>query len=212
MSEINNLKLRNRVVKVHENDEDYEELEDTENEEDFSKNKKNKNKYYENLNINSNTYTKRPRRNSESDIYYYKILERSKHDNYFKNQNKKKQIEIVSKEDEIYNYFDTEIPIRYKILYSSLSISSKSLIMQKIDTFEMMCPSDSEYNKLNKWFKGLSQIPFDNYIKLPVKLSDGDIKIQKFLYDSYEILKKTIHGQNNAKNKIFSPPKKIEEK
>ena len=209
MSEIKNLKLRNRIVTVNESDEDYEaedteEIEDSENEEHLPKNKKNKyngNKY--NQNINVNTYTKRPRRNSESDVYYYKIIERSKHDNYFRSQNKKKQIEILSKEDEIYNYFDSEIPIRYKILYSSLSISSKSLIIQKIDTFEMMNPSDSEYNKLNKWFKGLSQIPFDNYIKLPVKLSDGDIKIQKFLYDSYEILKKTIHGQNNAKNKIM---------
>jgi ATP-dependent Lon protease len=219
MSKINNLKLRNRIVTVNgkallgtaESDEDYEEEEtkdeDTENEEDFPKNKKNKNnrnndnKY--NQNINSYSNSKRPRRNSESDVYYYKILERSKYDKYFKNQNKKKQIEILSKEDEIYNYFDSEIPIRYKILYSSLSISSKSLIIQKIDSFEMMCPSDSEYNKLNKWFKGLSQIPFDNYIKLPVKLSDGDVKIHKFLYDSYEILKKTIHGQNNAKNKIM---------
>jgi ATP-dependent Lon protease len=219
MSKINSIKLRSRVVNVQESDEDYneneheiedeidDEIEDTENEEDLPKNNKNKNKnkYYENLNTNINSYTnsKRPRRNSESDVYYYKILERSKYDKYFKNQNKKKQIEILNKEDEIYNYFNTEIPIRYKILYSSLSIASKSLIIQKIDSFELMCPSDSEYNKLNKWFKGLSQIPFDNYIKLPVKLSDSDIKIQNFLYDSYEILKKTIHGQNNAKNKIM---------
>ena len=62
---------------------------------------------------------------------------------------------------------------------------------------------DSEYSKLNKWFKGLSQIPFDNHVLMPVSINDSDVKIQKFLFDSYEILKNTIYGQNNAKNKIM---------
>ena len=143
------------------------------------------------------------RRNSESDLYYYKIKERSKYDIYFKKLKKEKQIDILDKEDEIYNYFNTEIPIRYKILYSSLSISTKALIIQKIDMFELMIPSDSEYNKLNRWFKGLSQIPFDNYVNIPVSIKDGDSKIQNFLFLSYEILQKTICGQIEAKNKIM---------
>ena len=146
--------------------------------------------------------SKRRRRNSESDIYY-KISERSKHDEYFKKQNKTKQIDILDKENEIYNYFHTKTPIRYKILYSSLPIGTKSLILQKIDIFELMDPSDSEYNKLNKWFKGLSQIPFDNYVNMPVSIKDGSPKIQKFLVESYEILRKTIYGQLEAKNKIM---------
>ena len=154
-------------------------------------------------NNSSEDFEKKKRRNSESDIYYYKILERSKYDDYFKNQNKEKQIEILDKENEIYNYFNSEIPLRYKVLYSNLSISIKSLIIQKIDLFEEMSPSDNEYNKLNKWFKGLSQIPFDNYIKLPVSLKDTNTVIQQFLFDSYEILKNTIYGQLEAKNKIM---------
>jgi len=147
--------------------------------------------------------SKKKRRNSESDLYFYKIKERSRHDSYFKNQDKIKQIEILDKEDEIYNYYNTEIPIRYKILYSSLSLGTKSLIIQKIDMYETMHTSDNEYNKLTKWFKGLSQIPFDNYVQMPVLLKDGDSKIQEFLFNSYEILKKTIYGQLDAKNKIM---------
>jgi ATP-dependent Lon protease len=161
--------------------------------------KKNKKKHF----LNIENLEKKKRRNSESDIYYYKILERSKHDNYFKKQNKDKQIEILDKENEIYNYFNSEIPIRYKILYSTLPIATKSLIIQKIDLFESMMTTDNEYSKLNKWFKGLSQIPFDNYIYMPVSLNDDDIKIQKFLFNSYEILKNTIYGQLEAKNKIM---------
>ena len=156
-----------------------------------------------NIIMNENNDLKRKRRNSESDLYDYKIRERCKYDEYFKNQNRKSQIEILEKEDEIYNYFATDIPIRYKILYSNLPNATKLLILQKIDLFENTKPSDSEYNKMNKWLKGLSQIPFGNYINMPVSLNDGDVKIQKFLYDSYETLKKTIYGQIEAKNKIM---------
>jgi len=146
---------------------------------------------------------KRKRRNSDGDLHYYKIMERSRYDDYFKNQDKDRQIDILNKENEIYNYFKTDIPIRYKILYSSLPLSTKSLIIQKIDVFDLMDPNDGEYNKLNKWFKGLSQIPFDNYIYMPVSIKDSNTKIQTFLSKSYQILQKTIYGQNEAKNKIM---------
>ena len=174
--------------------------ENNENNENNEKNIKLITKRINNDYINNN---KRKRRNSENDIYYYKILERSKYDSYFKKQNKDTQIEILDKENEIYNYFNSEVPIRYKILCSSLPIATKSLIIQKIDLFEEMNITDTEYSKLNKWFKGLSQIPFDNYIYMPVSIKDNDIKIQNFLFDSYQILKNTIYGQLEAKNKIM---------
>jgi ATP-dependent Lon protease len=149
------------------------------------------------------TENKRQRRNSESDIYHFKIVERSKHDSYFKKQNKERQIEILDKELEIYNYYNNDIPIRYKILYSSLPIPTKSLIIQRIDIFEQMEHNDNEYSKLNNWFKGLSQIPFDNYVTMPITIKDGDLKIQSFLKESYDILRNTMYGQYEAKNKIM---------
>jgi ATP-dependent Lon protease len=158
---------------------------------------------FENKKIQENNNLKRKRTNSESDIYNLKIKERSRYDKYFRKQNVSKQIEILIKEEEVYNYYHTEIPLRYKILYSNLPISTKSLIIQKIDMYEEMDPGESEYNKLTKWFNGLSQIPFDSYILMPVKISDGLGKIQNFLQTSYEILKKTIYGQLEAKNKIM---------
>jgi len=151
----------------------------------------------------SSKIVKRQRRNSESDMYYYKIKDRSKFDEYFRTQSKKKQIEILDKEDEIYNYFNSEIPIRYKILFSGLPLGTKSLIIQNIDNFESMHTSDTEYYKLSKWLKGLSQIPFDLFVKMPVSIKDGDSKIQNFLSKSFNILKETIYGQNEVKNKIM---------
>ena len=173
--------------------------EDDKDDEDKSNNK-NKRKIDTNEVFDNNV--KRKRSNSESDIYY-KIRERCKTDNYFKNLNKTKQLEILEKENSIYNYFDNETPIRYKILYSTLPLSTKSLIIQKIDCFENMDIYDSEYSKLGQWLNSLSKIPFDNYVKMPVALNDGQSKIQSFLYNSYNILQKTIYGQYNAKNKIM---------
>ena len=145
----------------------------------------------------------RNRSNSESDLYHYKIQKRSKIDDYFKRQNREKQIDILTKENEIYNYFNSETPLRYKILYSNLPIQTKSLIINKIDSFEQMDVSNSEYTKLNKWLNGLSLIPFDTYISMPVSIIDNDVNIKTFLIKSYDILEKTIYGQQDAKNKIM---------
>ena len=175
---------------------DDEEYSDNDN----NLNKKNKKKVKNSEEFNFSQ--KRKRSNSENDIYY-KIRERSQNDEYFKKLNKNKQIEILQKEHEVYNYFQSKTPIRYKILYSTLPMSTKSLIMQRIDLFESMTPYDSEYNKISKWLNSLSIIPFDNYVKMPVSLNDGQSKIQSFLYESYKILNSTIYGQSGAKNKIM---------
>ncbi len=145
----------------------------------------------------------RKRRNSEGDIYALKIKERSYYDEYFKNQSRERQIQIIDKEIEISNYHNTNVPIRYKILFSSLPIPTKSMILQKIDSYENMEEHDNEYNKMTKWINGLSRIPFDKYITLPISIKDGNAKVQEFLFNSYEILQKTIYGQNDAKNKIM---------
>jgi ATP-dependent Lon protease len=190
---------KNKIKKTNKNedrDSSYSEEED----EDYIDNKKSDNQEKK---IVYNFPETKIRRNSEGDLYGTQIRERSKHDLYFKRQKRDKQIDILDKEHEIYNYFYSDTPLRYKIIYSNLSLSMKSLILQKIDMHEMMDKTENEYNKLTKWLNGLAQIPFDNYVKMPVFISDGDKKIQTFLYNSYEILKNTIYGQNDAKNKIM---------
>jgi ATP-dependent Lon protease len=154
-------------------------------------------------NIENDNLKKRKRGNSEVDYYSFKIKERSKYDEYFRFLAKNKQIEILDKEDEIYNYNKQETPLRYKIILSTLPIATKSLIIQKIDMYESIEPESSEYNKLSKWILGLSQIPFDNYIIMPVSMNSEELKIQEYLFKSYQILNDTIYGQYNAKNKIM---------
>ncbi len=140
------------------------------------------------------------RRRSNSDISDYTI---QNHDPFFYTLNKKQQIEILNKENELLKHNDNEMPLRYKILLSELPISTKSLIIQKLDQFNKMNEETSEYNKLLKWINGLSMIPFNKYIIMPVSLNNSEFEIQEYLYNSYKILNNTIYGQNNAKNKIM---------
>jgi outer membrane protein assembly factor BamE (lipoprotein component of BamABCDE complex) len=175
-----------------------------------------KNIHISNMNTNNDMYSdsdsdymppkrskKKQRRNSEGDIVDLKIKQRSRSDSYFKSQSKENQIAYLNKEQEISNFLDETIPIRYKILNSSLSINIKSLVINKINIYENMNQEDNEYTKLNKWINGLSKIPFDYFVRLPISIQDGNSKIQNFLLQSFTILKETIYGQNEAKNKIM---------
>lgn len=147
--------------------------------------------------------SKKKRSNSEQDVYHNKIVEKSELDSYFRNLDHNKQVDIINKESEIYNFNSTEIPIRYKIIYSKLPIATKLLILNKLDSFDNMATDNSEYNKLSKWITGLSLIPFDNYITLQISLNDGTEKINSYLNEAYKILNATLYGQYNVKNKIM---------
>ncbi len=150
------------------------------------------------------TYSRnKSRRRTRSDEMFQRIRRRSEDCEYFRKQIRKRQIEILEKEDEIANYFFEEVPIRYRILFSNIPIPTKSFILQRIDQFEQMNNYDSEKSKLNKWIKGISRIPFDKIVDMPVKMNDKEEKIHHFLYEAQMHLEKTIFGQLEAKNKII---------
>lgn len=143
---------------------------------------------------------KKKRRASEGDIGEYKKRKHFK-DLYFMKLSKNEQSLILKKENEIYSYFNLNTPLRYTIINSNLSMSTKSLIIHKLDQFDKMNSEENEYQKLYKWINSLAKIPFNNYAKLTIELKPS--KIQAFLVESYQTLDKTIYGQFNAKNKIM---------
>lgn len=145
-------------------------------------------------------YPKRKRRSSEGDIEYI-MKNKHNHNSYFKNLSKFEQKKIIEKENEIYNHLNNNTPIRYNIINSNLNLTTKSMILQKIDQFENMSSEDNEYHKFSKWIDSLSKIPFNNYSKLDLNVKPN--KIQQFLIDSYFKLDQTIYGQYKAKNKIM---------
>ncbi len=107
----------------------------------------------------------------------------------------------MKKESEIYNHLNSNTPLRYNIINSNLNISTKSMILQRIDHFEQLSQEENEYHKLSKWVDSLSKIPFNTYLKMELNLRPS--KVQQFLIDSYYKLDQTIYGQYKAKNKIM---------
>ena len=161
--------------------------------------------------INDYKITTRKRSNSDvSDVKKkhqreldYKIISRCKYDKYFSSLGKTKQIEVMEKEEDIYNFYNNEVPLRYRILFSNIDKSIKYFILQKIDYFETLSESDNEYSKLSRWIYGVSLIPFNKYVENPISLNNSTLEIKNFLNNTYEMLDSTIYGQHKAKNKII---------
>lgn len=143
---------------------------------------------------------KKKRRASEGDL---EQIKKNKHLNnsYFSKLTKDEQKNIMKKEDEIYKYLNNNTPLRYNIINSNLNLSTKSMILQRLDQFEEMSQEENEYHKLSKWISSLAKIPFNYYSKIELNIKPN--KVQKFLMDSYFKLDETIYGQYKAKNKIM---------
>lgn len=139
-----------------------------------------------------------------------KILNRCRYDEYFNNLSKEEQINIIKKEMTIYNQFNNIVPLRYRIINSSMDNAIKYAILNKIDQYESMSEDNNEYSKLQKWIDGVSRIPFCQYathnINDIVKNGSGGLKeigsVQEYLNNVYQILDETIYGQTKVKNKI----------
>ena len=143
---------------------------------------------------------KKKRRASEGDL---EQIKKNKHLNnsYFSKLTKDEQKNIMKKEDEIYKYLNNNTPLRYNIINSNLNLSTKSMILQRLDQFEEMSQEENEYHKLSKWISSLAKIPFNYYSKIDLNIKPN--KVQKFLMESYFKLDETIYGQYKAKNKIM---------
>ncbi len=184
----------NKNKNGYESDESY-------NPDNYSSNNRRSRRYSDDL-----TEYKQTNRRKYSELdreYDDKIYKKAKTCDYFRKLNRDKQIDIIDKEEEIYKYFKDDIPLRYKIIYANMPISTKSLILQKIDQHESMSKYDSEFSKLSKWLRGVSLIPFGVYVDIPVNINDSSYKIEGFLNEAHEQLDKTIFGQKEAKNKIL---------
>ena len=154
----------------------------------------------DNSNVIKDDYKISRKRSNSVDTYdktlNNKLITRCKNDEYFNSLEKYEQINIINKETAIYNQFENNIPLRYRIINSNIDNSIKYSILQKIDQFEALYEDNPEYYKLNKWIEGVSRIPFSQYIEFPIKDKST------YLKSLYATLDKTIYGQYKVKTKI----------
>jgi ATP-dependent Lon protease len=113
--------------------------------------------------------------------------------------------ELLDKELKIHNYINKEsIPLRFKIINSSLDDSTKYLILTKLEQFNSMSDNtNGEYFKLKNWLNNICLLPINKYCNIPITRNNPLSEIHTFMYNVKQILDNTVHGHVDAKNQVM---------
>ena len=138
----------------------------------------------------------------EDDLEYTQEEEK-----YLSNLNLDEKNQIDKLEEELLNYKKNDVPYRFKILNSTLDMSTKSLIIERLDQFYMMDSSDTEYHKLNRWLEGIMKVPFGKYSKPIVSLKHNIEEVPEFLNNTKSYLDDAVYGHEKYFNQkcIYFP-------
>jgi ATP-dependent Lon protease len=133
----------------------------------------------------------------DDDFYTEEELE------YMKKLSEEERQQLKELEKEIENSKNDEVPERIRILKLPLPINIRHDILRKYDQLSMMEVSDNEYFKLNRWMDGLLDLPFGNFVDMPISSDNSKKEIRDFIYNIYNTLNESIYGHDDAKNKII---------
>lgn len=95
-----------------------------------------------------------------------------------------------------------ELPLKYKILRSDMSFDNKIVVYRKYKYWDTLSDSAGENAKLLNWINIALNIPTKT-TQLAVSIKDGNVAINKFLYDVKYILNEEIYGMENVKEQIL---------
>ena len=123
---------------------------------------------------------------------------------FFKDKmNVNDQQKILNELEEVQKLTTINKPYKLKLLEAPIPKRYKACALKKINSLKMMHPGGGEYYKIKNWIDSFLQIPFDDYKNLPVSLSDGEEKCQKFMEDAQNKLNEAIYGMEDAKIQIM---------
>ena len=106
----------------------------------------------------------------------------------------------IEKELESVNY--DELPLKYKILGSEMSFTNKVAVYSKYKYWNTLNDSAGENAKILNWINTALNLPTKT-MQLTVSIKDGNVAINKFLYDVRYILNEEIYGMENIKEHIL---------
>lgn len=122
---------------------------------------------------------------------------------YLKKLNKTERSKIFDTERQILEFNSNTIPTRFKILQSNLNISSKNIILKKLDHYYSLEETENEYSKLTQWVEGLEKIPLGQNYEMNVNLDNHTNEIVGYFNNVKNILDKSVFGHEIAKSKII---------
>ena len=123
---------------------------------------------------------------------------------YIKKMDKKQLNELVIKENQIYEALRADVPVRFKILNSNMKTRTIANILNRVDHFYTLDPTDNEYQKLYPWVEQLDKIPFNKIVPPIITDKDSPVKIQSYLSKTRQIMDDAIFGHDAAKTQILS--------
>lgn len=143
---------------------------------------------------------KRPRTEELEFIRYFTPEEKA----YWRNLDEERKTEIMELQKSLKDKdLLGAMPMRFKFLTADIDSASKTLILAKLDQFQMMHEGSGEYFKLRNWLQSAARIPFGKYFPLPVTPSDPAPKIAGFLQDVHRTLDRKVYGHMETKNQIL---------
>jgi len=122
---------------------------------------------------------------------------------YFEGMSYDAQMKIIDDLELLKMMCEINTPYRIQLMNKNISFKFKIVALKKINIFEKMESSDSEYYKLKKWIESFLSLPFENSKKIPVSIQDGTEKCQNYMEECKQILNDSVYGLNDAKMQIM---------
>lgn len=123
---------------------------------------------------------------------------------YWRNLDEDKKAEFLEVDKRMKEVHEKgKMPWRFKFLSSDIDVSTKSIILAKLDQFQNMHEGSGEFYKLRNWLYCIARLPLGTYFPLPVSPSDPFDKVSAFLKESRATLDSKVYGHVDAKSQIM---------
>ena len=118
---------------------------------------------------------------------------------YFLSVSEEEREHLFTKYKQIVQHELEKTPLRFRILTSPMPDTTKRIILNKLDMFQSMNDSSSEYHKYAQWINAVSRIPIGKYNALTVQCNE----ISSLLRKTRETLDRVVYGHMDAKDHVL---------
>lgn len=98
---------------------------------------------------------------------------------------------------------NNKVPLRFRIINSDMEQGTKLVLLTKLNQFQRMSESSSEYSKMRNLLENVASLPLGKYKEMKVKATDEQDQIANFLVSIKDQLNKTVYGHEDAKDQII---------
>jgi hypothetical protein len=114
-------------------------------------------------------------------------------DSKFSEMPPRQQNAIINCRINLHFYTQKDISLKYYILQSpDFTMAEKCNVISKIEQYEEMDKSDSEYYKLRSWINGFTKIPFGKYREMPVSANDPPETVATYIDSIYAKMNEVV--------------------